>query len=66
MLRDIDAQETRLSKAHEPKTPDGHAVQLQVRTFLTRARQAVTENDLDGAQTLTTKARVLLDELQSE
>ncbi len=35
----------------------------QIRTFLGKARQALNDNDLDGAQTLATKAKVLLEEL---
>ena len=66
MLGEIQTQETRLSKLKEPMTSDGKAVQMQVHAFLLKARQAVAENDLDGAQTLNTKARVMLDELESE
>ena len=66
MLGEIQMQETRLSKIKEPSTSDGKAVEMQVHAFLMKARQAVAENDLDGAQTLNTKARVLLDELESE
>ena len=66
MLADIQKQEARLAKLKQPTTSDGQAVQLQVRAFLAKARQAVAENDLDGAETLNTKARVLLDELESE
>lgn len=36
---------------------------VQIRTFLTKARQALDQGDLDGAHTLATKAKVLLDEL---
>jgi hypothetical protein len=35
----------------------------QIKTFLAKAKQALIDNDLDGAQTLATKAKVLLDEL---
>ena len=66
ILKDIQQQEGRLAKVKEPATPDARAVQMQVRSFLAKARQAVTENDVDGAQTLNTKARLLLDELESE
>ena len=66
MLGQIQAQETRVAKIKEPATDDGRAIQMQVRAFLAKARQAVAENDLDGAQTLNTKAHVLLDELESE
>ena len=66
MLGQIQAQEARVGKMKEPSTDDGRAIQMQVRAFLAKARQAVAENDLDGAQTLNTKAHVLLDELESE
>jgi ribosomal protein S20 len=36
---------------------------VEIRTFLTKAKQALSQDDLDGAQTLATKAKVLLDEL---
>ena len=35
----------------------------QIRTFLTKAKQALSGDDLEGAHTLATKAKVLLDEL---
>jgi outer membrane biosynthesis protein TonB len=35
----------------------------QIKTFLAKAKQALTIDDLDGAHTLATKAKVLLDEL---
>lgn len=66
MLGEIQRQEARLLKVKEPASSEARMVQMQVRSFLTKAKQAVAENDLDGAQTLNTKARVLLDELQSE
>lgn len=66
MIGEVQQQEARLLKLKPAKSSEALALQTQVRTFLNKARQAVTENDLDGAQTLNTKARVLLDELQSE
>lgn len=66
MLSQIQSQELRLSRLKEVATTEIASVQMQVRSFLAKARQAVTENDLDGAQTLNTKARVLLDELAGE
>jgi len=38
----------------------------QIRTFLTKAKQALDQDDLDGANTLLTKAKVLLTELTKE
>jgi hypothetical protein len=66
ILGEIQVQETRLLKVKTSGSADVLAMQVQIRTFLAKARQAVAENDLDGAQTLNTKARVLLDELQGE
>ncbi len=63
MSEQIHEQEVRLSKIRHPLNEDDEAITRQVEVFLAKARQAVTENDLDGAQTLTTKAKVLLDEL---
>jgi hypothetical protein len=61
----IHQQEARLLALKHPLNSDGEAVALQVRAFLAKARQAVTDNDLDGARTLTTKAKVLIDELSN-
>lgn len=66
MLAEIEAQETRLSKLPTAGNPDAAATQQLIKTFLGKARQAVAQNDLDGAETLNTKARVLLNELQQE
>ncbi len=66
MIGEIQQQETRLLKLKLATTSEALTLEMQVKTFLNKARQAVAENDLDGAQTLNTKARVLLDELQSE
>jgi hypothetical protein len=63
MSEQIREQEVRLSKIKHPLNEEDEAITRQVEVFLAKARQAVTENDLDGAQTLTTKAKVLLDEL---
>ncbi len=65
MNEQIHQQEGRLMALKHPLSNDGEAVALQVRAFLAKARQAVTDNDLDGARTLTTKAKVLIDELST-
>lgn len=44
-------------------TSDEQLTSTQIKTFLTKAREALAENDLDGAQTLANKAKVLLEEL---
>jgi len=38
----------------------------QIRTFLSKAKQALDQDDLDGANTLVTKAKVLLAELTTK
>ncbi len=63
MSEQIRSQEARLSKLKRPLGGENEAIAKQVELFLVKARQASTDNDLDGAQTLTTKAKVLLDEL---
>ncbi len=45
---------------------DEQLTSTQIRTFLTKAKQALAENDLDGAQTLAKKASVLLGELTNK
>ena len=42
---------------------DEQTIATQIKTFLAKAKQALADNDLDGAQTLATKAKVLLEEL---
>ncbi|HZD47644.1 MAG TPA: hypothetical protein VE178_02760 [Silvibacterium sp.] len=44
-------------------TSDEQQTATQIQTFLTKARKALDQDDLDGANTLATKAKVLLDEL---
>ncbi len=44
-------------------TPQEQETATQIRTFLNKAKQALGNEDLDGAFTLATKAKVLLDEL---
>ncbi|HEY0785559.1 MAG TPA: hypothetical protein VGD62_06780 [Acidobacteriaceae bacterium] len=63
MNEEIRTQDARLSAIKQPASEDSEAILAQIRAFLSKARQAVKENDLDGARTLTTKAKVLLDEL---
>ena len=63
MTEEIRQQQSRIDSVKKPLSSDGEATLLQVRAFLAKARQAVEDNDLDGARTLTTKAKLLLDEL---
>ena len=66
LLDEIAAQETRLKKQPVSTGLDSRTEMTQIETFLAKARQAVDQNDLDGASTLTTKARVLLDEMEKQ
>ncbi|MBX6359297.1 MAG: hypothetical protein IRZ03_04360 [Acidobacterium ailaaui] len=65
--RDIEQMitntETGLDKIERGLNSDQQKTAIQIRTFLAKARQALLDNDLDGANTLATKAKVLLDEL---
>lgn len=63
MMAAIDAQEKRIPTVPNPTATDTAAILTQVKSFLAKAREAVANNDLDGAQTLNMKAQVLLDEL---
>jgi hypothetical protein len=64
MMTTIQAQEHRAGEVKPSSSADQQATVVQIKLFLEKARDAVANNDLDGAMTLTTKARVLLDELQ--
>ncbi len=64
MLTAIQAQEQRIGEVKQPEATERQTIIVQVKLFLEKARESVADNDLDGAMTLTTKARVLLDELQ--
>jgi hypothetical protein len=64
MITSIQVQEHRAGDLKVSSSADQQAIVVQIKLFLEKARDAVANNDLDGAMTLTTKARVLLDELQ--
>ena len=64
MLPAPEEQEARIPKVKDATLPDIQAVVAQVKIFLDKARRALEDNDLDGAETLNTKARVLLNELE--
>jgi ribosomal protein S20 len=44
-------------------SPEEKVTATQIRTFLKQAQQALDNGDTDGAHTLATKAKLLLDEL---
>lgn len=59
----INNTETGLTGIKRTLNNDEQTIATQIKTFLTKAKQALADNDLDGAQTLATKAKVLLEEL---
>lgn len=63
IVDEINATEKGLSEIKHPMTKQEEATATQIRTFLEKAKVALTQADLDGAHTLVTKARVLLSEI---
>ena len=59
----IDATENGLNSIKRSFTPDEQKTVTLIRTYITRARDALKADDLDGARTLATKAKQLLGEL---
>ena len=59
----IQATEQRLAHVTRPLSAEEQATDTQIRNFLKQARQALNSGDTDGAHTLATKAKLLLDEL---
>src|SRR5271155_2879254 len=59
----ITNTENGLNNIKHTLTPQEQETATQIRTFLNKAKQALGNEDLDGAYTLATKAKVLLDEL---
>lgn len=59
----INATQERLGDLTDAQKSQHQASLLQVASFLDQAKQALSTNDLDGAQTLANKAKILLDEL---
>jgi len=65
ILDEINATQKGLDNLKRPLSKAEQKTANQVRTFLTKARQALNQEDLDGANILVTKAKVLLGELTS-
>ncbi len=59
----ITTTENGLTGIKRALSADEQVTATQIRTFLTKAKQALDQDDLDGANTLVTKAKVLLAEL---
>lgn len=62
----ITDTENGLNGIKRPLSNDEQLTSTQIRTFLAKAKQALADNDLDGAQTLADKAKVLLQELTAK
>jgi hypothetical protein len=63
ILDEINSTEKGLNDIKRTLSKDEQTTAAQIRTFLAKARDALNQEDLDGAHTLVTKAKVLLDEL---
>jgi hypothetical protein len=66
ILQKINQTESGLNGIKRSLTSEEQTTTTQIRTFLTKAKQALEQDDLDGAHTLLTKAQVLLDELTKQ
>jgi outer membrane biosynthesis protein TonB len=64
ILDEINSTESGLNDIKRPLSRDEQTTAAQIRTFLAKATDALNQEDLDGAHTLVTKAKVLLDELK--
>lgn len=62
----INSTESALNGMHRSLTSEEQKTVAQIRTFILKARAALKTNDLDGARTLSTKAKLLLDELTKQ
>ena len=63
ILDDINSTEKGLNEIKRQLSQDEQTTATQIRTFLTKAKDALNQEDLDGASSLVTRAKVLLDEL---
>ncbi|MGP8268784.1 MAG: hypothetical protein ACLQLH_01845 [Terracidiphilus sp.] len=59
----IAATESGLKSIHHTLSSGQRKTATQIRRFLEEAKQALDSGDVDGAQTLVAKAKVLLDEI---
>ncbi|MFZ0661480.1 MAG: hypothetical protein WAM66_02210 [Acidobacteriaceae bacterium] len=63
IVDEINSTEKGLNEIKHPLSKQEQTTATQIRTFIEKAKQALTQADLDGAHTLVTKARVLLNEI---
>jgi hypothetical protein len=66
MTEQINATENGLNGIHRALSSDEQKTVALARTFITKARQALKTDDLDGAKNYSTKAKLLLQELTKE
>jgi outer membrane biosynthesis protein TonB len=59
----IDSTESGLNAIKRPFSADEQKTAVLIRTYITRARDALKADDLDGAKVLSDKAKQLLEEL---
>lgn len=62
-LEQINAMENTLNGIHRSLSSDEQKTATLIRTFITRAREALKTDDLEGARSYSNKAKVLLQEL---
>jgi hypothetical protein len=62
----IDTTENGLNAIKRPLSSDEQKTAALIRTYITRARDALKADDLDGATTLSRKAQQLLEELTKQ
>lgn len=62
----INSTENGVNAIKRPLSSQEQATVVQIKTFLTKAKAAFENNDFDGAATLATKAKLLLDELNKD
>jgi hypothetical protein len=66
ILDEIHSTEKGLNDIKRPLNKDEQTTAAQIKTFLAKAKDALNQKDLDGANTLVTKAKVLLTELMKQ
>jgi hypothetical protein len=66
LLDQINSTQTGLNNIKRPLSTEELTTATQIRTFLAKAMDALNQEDLDGANTLVTKAKVLLAELTKQ
>jgi hypothetical protein len=66
VAKQIDETEKTLNAMKRPQDTDEEKTAAYIRTYIVHARQALKYDDLDGASTMSMKARALLLELGKE